>query len=190
MITYTGINHLALATRDLESTIRFWRDLLGFRMILGYGYKGYKQYFFEISPHDMIAFFEWDCVESLTPKDHGAPVCAPFGFDHVSLGVGSEKDLRELKDRFEAADIWVSEVVDHGFILSVYSFDPNNIPVEFSTYAKGIDIRKNPVFRDSAPCPAASLGSEPVKGHWPEPVRMTPESEWVSYPGDGKKLFE
>ena len=28
MIKFNGINHLAMATRDLDKTIRFWRDLL------------------------------------------------------------------------------------------------------------------------------------------------------------------
>lgn len=190
MIKYTGINHLALATGDLEATIKFWRDLIGFRMILGYGHNGYKQYFFEISENDMIAFFEWDSVLPLSPKDHGVPVSGSFAFDHVSIGVDSEKDLRELKDRLEAAGIWVSEVVDHGFILSIYSFDPNNIPVEFSSQVKAIDIRKRPVFKDADQGYAASLGPDPVNGVWPVPERITQESEWVSYPGDGKKLFE
>lgn len=190
MIKYTGINHLALATGNLEETILFWRDLLGFRLVLGYGHDGYRQYFFEISPTDLLAFFEWKCVEPLPLKDHGAPVKGPFGFDHVSIGVATEKDLWILKDKLEAAGIWVSEVVDHGFILSIYSFDPNNIPVEFSSYVKGIDIRKKPVFKDLNPCPAAASGAEPNPGAWCEVKSATPQSEWISYPGDGKKLFE
>lgn len=190
MIKYTGINHLALATGNLEETITFWRDLLGFRMVLGYGHDGYRQYFFEISPTDLIAFFEWREVEPLHFKDHGVPVKGPYGFDHVSIGVATENDLRQLKDKLETAGIWVSEVVDHGFILSIYSFDPNNIPVEFSSCVEGIDIRKKPVFKDSNPCPAAASGSEPNSGVWCEVGSYTPPSEWISYPGDGKKLFD
>ncbi|RPI54551.1 MAG: VOC family protein, partial [Deltaproteobacteria bacterium] len=49
MAKYTGINHLAMATRDMDSTIRFWRDLLGMRLVAGLGRPGYRQYFFEIS---------------------------------------------------------------------------------------------------------------------------------------------
>ncbi len=33
MATYTGINHLAMATGDMDVTIRFWRDLLGMRLV-------------------------------------------------------------------------------------------------------------------------------------------------------------
>ncbi len=59
MFTLKGIHHLAMATRDMEKTIRFWRDLLGMRLVGGLGKKGYKLYFFEISPQNYIVFFEW-----------------------------------------------------------------------------------------------------------------------------------
>ena len=58
MVNYSGINHLAMATGDMDTTIRFWRDLLGMRLIAGVGEKPYKLYFFEISGSDMIAFFD------------------------------------------------------------------------------------------------------------------------------------
>lgn len=46
-------------------------------------------------------------------KDHGAPVSGNSGSDHVSFSVATEEDLWELKEKLEAADFWVSEVVDH-----------------------------------------------------------------------------
>ncbi len=95
------------------------------------------------------------------------PFPAHFAFDHVSLGVESEEDLWELKDKLEAADIWVSEVVDHGFIHSIYSFDPNNIPLEFSYNVRGAEIRLHPVMGDVAPSEITREGSEPQPNHWP-----------------------
>ena len=127
--TYTGINHLAMATADMDMTIAFWRDLLGMRLVTGLGHPGYRHYFFEISPHDMIAFFEWPDVKKIPEKDHGAPVKTPLAFDHVSIGVASREALWTLKEKLEAAEFWVSEVIDHGFIYSIYSFDPNHIPL-------------------------------------------------------------
>lgn len=61
MANYTGINHLAMVTRDMRVTIRFWRDLLGMRLIAGMGRKGYRHYFFEISAHDTIKVFSAGC---------------------------------------------------------------------------------------------------------------------------------
>src|SRR5512143_976168 len=142
MPKYNGVNHLAIATRNMDTTIRFWRDLLGMRLVAGLGKTGYRHYFFEISKNDMIAFFEWPGVQPVEEKEHGRPVSGPFVFDHVSFGVETEDDLWELKDKLNAAEIWVSEVIDHGFIHSIYAFDPNGIPVEFSHNVEGKDIRR------------------------------------------------
>jgi catechol 2,3-dioxygenase-like lactoylglutathione lyase family enzyme len=185
MANYTGINHLAMVTHDMRRTIRFWRDLLGMRLIAGLGRKGYRHYFFEISEHDMIAFFEWPDTEPIAEKDHGVPVKGPVAFDHVSIAVASDDDLWELKDRLEAAGFWVSEVVDHGFIHSIYSFDPSNIPIEFSAPVSEIDLRRNPRMKDRNPLPEALEGARGRQDYWPQPEKPTPLAERAVYPGEG-----
>jgi len=188
-MSFTGINHLAMATGDMDATIRYWRDLLGMRLVAGLGHPGSRHYFFEIAPQDMLAFFEWPGVEPLADKDHGAPVRGPFAFDHLSLGLADEDALWELRARLEAAGFWVSEVVDHGFIRSLYSFDPNNIAVEFSVPVPGVDLRAHPVMADSAPTPCAREGAAPVPGVWPAPGPVTPPAERRAYPGEGLRLL-
>ncbi|GAB6143102.1 VOC family protein [Desulfocicer niacini] len=190
MVNYKGINHLAMATADIDMTIRFWRDLLGMRLVAGLGHPGYRHYFFEISPYDMIAFFEWPDVEKIPEKDHGAPVKGPLAFDHVSLGVEAEEDLWALKQKLEAAEFWVSEVIDHGFIYSIYSFDPNNIPIEFSYAIPEVSLRKHPEMADTSPSPMAVEGPEPQKGRWPEIKAPIPEADREVYPGEGIILRE
>ena len=184
---YTGINHLAMATADMDATIRFWRDLLGLRLVAGLGRPGYRHYFLEISPTDMLAFFEWPGVEPIAPKDHGVPVKGPFAFDHVSIGVRDRNDLWDVKDRLEAAGFWVSEVIDHGFIFSVYSFDPNNIAIEFSCPVPGVDVSSHPIMADRHPSATAKEGAEPQPGQWPAPT-PTPLAERRIYPGEGREL--
>jgi catechol 2,3-dioxygenase-like lactoylglutathione lyase family enzyme len=93
MIRFNGIHHLAMVTGDMDGTVRFWRDLLGMRLVAGLGKPGYRHYFFEISEHDLLAFFEWPDVIPTPEKDHGYPVKGPVIFDHVSFGVESEEDL-------------------------------------------------------------------------------------------------
>ncbi len=189
MIKFNGVNHLAMVTGKMDETIRFWRDLLGMRLIAGLGKPGYRHYFFEISKNDMIAFFEWPGIEPIEEKEHGRPVRGPFVFDHVSFGLETEGDLWSLKDQLAAAEIWVSEVIDHGFIHSIYAFDPNGIPIEFSHYVESIDMRKNPVMQDRAPTATAREGAGPHPNVWPEVDRPTPENEWTVYPGAGSELF-
>lgn len=187
MPNYNGINHLALVTGDMDSTVRFWRDLLGMRLVAGLGRKGYRHYFFEISDTDLIAFFEWPGVEKIPEKDHGVPVKGPVAFDHVSIGVVGMTDLLEIKSKLEAAGFWVSEIIDHGFILSIYAFDPNNIPIEFSYLVSDIDIRSNPMMLDKHPSAITSEGADPQPNQWPDPPgTANPDEEMPIYPGEGK----
>jgi len=189
MAKYIGVNHLAMATGDMDATIRFWRDLLGMRLVAGLGQPGFRHYFFQITDKDLMAFFEWPGVEPMEKKDHGRPVSGPFIFDHVSFGVEAEEDLWGLKDKLEAAGFPVSDVIDHGFIHSIYAHDPNGIPIEFSHDVEGIDVRKEPQMRDEAPSQITREGPEPQVDVWPEVERPTPPSERIVYPGAGSELF-
>ncbi|HTY81147.1 MAG TPA: VOC family protein [Dehalococcoidales bacterium] len=189
MVVFNGINHLAMATGDMDRTIRFWRDLLGMRLVAGLGQPGYRHYFFQISEQDLIAFFEWPGVKPVPEKEHGRPVKGPFIFDHVSFGVETEDDLWALKDKLEAAGFPVSDMIDHGFIHSIYAYDPNGMPVEFSHNKTGVDIRKNPQMRDTEPSKVTLEGSEPRTTAWPPVIKPTPLARRVVYPGAGSELF-
>jgi len=185
MARYRGINHLALATGDMDKTIRYWRDLLGMRLVAGLGSKNYRHYFFEITKRDMVAFFEWPHVTPIARKDHGVPVKGPLAFDHVAVGVASDDDLWELKDKLETAGFWVSEVMDHGFIHSIYTFDPNDIPIEFSAPVGDIDLGRDPKMADRFPSAVALEGPDPQPGHWPAVGSVTPVAQRSVYPGEG-----
>ena len=58
-----------MATSDMDHTVRFWRDLLGIRLIASMGKPGQRQYFLEVSDRDMVTFFEWEGVEPLLPDE-------------------------------------------------------------------------------------------------------------------------
>ena len=186
MAAFTGVNHLAMVTADMERTVHFWRDLLGMRLVVGLGHPGYRHYFFEITAKDMIAFFEWPHVAPIAEKDHGAPVRGPAAFDHLSLGVESLGELGRLKALLEANGFWASELIDHGFIVSLYSFDPNNIPIEFSWSVPEYDVHSHPIMIDSHPTPAALEGSEPRLGRWR--TADADESDLGIYPGEAESV--
>ena len=188
MVKFGGIHHLALATRDMDKTIRFWRDLIGLRIAAGLGGRAYRQYFFELAPNRYIVFFDWPDVEPVPEKDHGYPVSGPFAFDHVAFALDGEESLWELKDRIEAAGFWVSDVIDHGIIHSIYCFDPNGVPIEFSAEVSGKRIGDTPVMVDPHPSAVTLEGPDPRPGFWP-PVRTpTPAQERDVFPGEGTEL--
>lgn len=180
---YTGINHIALATNHMENTIRFYRDLLGFRLVAAMGEPGFRHYFFSIDGANSIAFFEWPDVEPVPPKPHGLPVVGPFNFDHLAFGVKGEDDLWAIRDRLEVAGFEVSNVVDHGIVLSIYTFDPSGVPIEFACPTRPTFPKM--VIEDSGVLPAALEGPEPQPGHWPPVLRPTPKEERHVFPGVG-----
>jgi hypothetical protein len=95
-----------------------------------------------------------------------------------------------LKHILEAAGFHVSDMIDHGFIHSIYAHDPNGIPIEFSHNVEGIDIRRrDPQMRDQSPSRVTMAGVEPQMDKWPEVKRPTPPSERVVYPGAESELF-
>ena len=184
-----GLNHLAFITRDMESTIRFYRDLLEMDLISGIGHEGFRHYFFRCG-EGHIAFFEYEIAQPMEyDKFHGSPTDKPIGFDHVSFTVASRKLLFEIKDRLEAANIDVTGAVDHGTMWSIYFFDPiNNLPLEASWNC--LEIVETPAILDSAPLKVAMEGSRPQPGHWPDVRTHTTEEEMNPVPGNGVAMRE
>ncbi|HOT93770.1 MAG TPA: VOC family protein [Methanoregulaceae archaeon] len=170
-----GLSHVALATGDMDATIRFWRDLLGCRLVGRLGRPGQRAY-----------FFEWPRTLPVAEKEAGVPVAGPFALDHVALGVGSLDDLFALKDRCAAAGIAASDVTDHGFLYSVYLHDPNGITVECCCPARGVDLEAAPVAVEQDPTPVAREGTDPNPSVWPAP---TSRGEWPVVPGTGYRAF-
>ena len=65
-------------------------------------------------------------------------------FDHLSFNLPDEEALIALRDRLKTAGCEVTDVVDHGFIRSVYFTDPNGIALEASWW---IARRHRPAHR-------------------------------------------
>lgn len=185
---FKGINHLALITGDMEATIRFWRDLLGMRLIHGFGEPGFRHYFFAVDEKTCVSFFEWQGVQPAERKLHGRPVTGPVVFDHLAFGLDSAAAVWDLRDRLEAAGFPCSDMIDHGFIHSIYTFDPNGLPLEFCYETE--DIHQNPVLYDPEPPPAALEGAEAQPGQWPEPQQRTSVTAQQVKAGDGSRFFQ
>ncbi len=188
MARFQGVHHPAFATNDIDATVRFWRDLLRMRLVYTSGEPGQRQYFFEVAPGSFVVFFEWPEVKPVTVKRPGRPARGPFAFDHLCLQVEDEEHLWEVSDRLFAADFPISDVVDHGFAHSIYSYDPNGIALELAAAVPGRELGKPPRFAEDVPSTTASEGAGPVASSWPEPEPL-PVEERVVIPGDGSEDF-
>ena len=154
-VRYHGVNHLALITNDMDKTVRFYKDVLGMKVVGtlagGSGSNRMRHYFFSLGPGSTIAFFEWPWVELPPPKDSGAPASGR-NFDHVSITVESEEDFAVIRERMAKAGLPVSDTVDHGMVRSIYFEDLNGVSLEFSVWQT--DLEKEPSLMDPDPVPA------------------------------------
>ena len=157
---WRGINHLALITTDMDATVRFYHGVLGARLVAHLAAPGFRHYFFEFGPEQTVAFFEY----SKTPLKHlakpaGVPHELAIQFDHISFNLADEEALLALRDRLKAAGCEVTDVVDHGFIHSIYFTDNNGIALEASWWltdptGRATDFSDESLFSDPDPVPA------------------------------------
>lgn len=159
---WSGINHLALVTPDMDATVRFYHGVLGARLVATVGTPTFRHYFFEFGPHCTVAFFEYanGTIEPFA-KPAGIPDPRAVQFDHLALNLPDENALHELRQRLLDAECEVTEVVDHGSIRSVYFTDPSGIALEASWWVRDVtgvpaDYDDDGLFGDPDPVPAVA----------------------------------
>ncbi len=158
---WRGVHHLALVTTDMDATVRFYDGVLGARLVATVATDSFRHYFFEFGPGSTVAFFEYAGVEvEAYAKPAGVPFPLASQFDHLSLAVPDEEALLALRDRLKEADCEATDVVDHGFLRSIYFNDPNGIALEASWWTvdptgRPADYGDGRLFSDPDPVPAA-----------------------------------
>jgi catechol 2,3-dioxygenase-like lactoylglutathione lyase family enzyme len=136
--------------------------VLGARLVATIGTPGFRHYFFQFGQETTVAFFEYRGVELETfAKPAGMPDRRAVQFDHLSFNLPDEEALLSLRARLKEAGCEVTDVVDHGFIRSIYFTDPSGIALEASwwvTDATGrpVDYGDTRLFADPDPVPAVA----------------------------------
>ena len=130
------LHHFAYRCRDAEETRSFYEDLLGFplthliraEVVPSTGeYCPYVHLFFELGDGSSIAFFDLGDGKPAEPSPN-----TPAWVNHFAMKVDSVEALQKAKSRLEAAGVEVLGITDHGFVRSIYFFDPNGVRLEFA----------------------------------------------------------
>jgi catechol 2,3-dioxygenase-like lactoylglutathione lyase family enzyme len=131
-----GIHHSAFRCRDAEETRAFYEDLLGLPVAAALAFDEepgsgkphpYMHIFFRLPDGNFIAFF--DAPDSARPE-HFRPA---HGFDrHIAFESGSVEALDSWKKKLDAEGINCFGPIDHGFVRSLYMWDPNGLEVEIT----------------------------------------------------------
>jgi catechol 2,3-dioxygenase-like lactoylglutathione lyase family enzyme len=181
-IRWRGINHLALITPNMDETVRFYHGVLGARLVAHLAAPGFRHYFFDFGPEQTVAFFEYrDADIQPFTKPAGVPDPRAIQFDHISFNVPDEEGLLQLRDRLKSHGCEVTDVVDHGFIRSIYFNDPHGIALEASAWVtdptgRPADYADEGLFSDPDPVPAVHEIRANGTVSWVPQTKLTPES--------------
>ncbi len=117
-----GIHHTALISSDVERTIEFYQDILGFpltELIENRDYPGSSHFFFDVGNGNAVAFFD------LPGLDLGPYAEVLGGLHHLALSVTPER-WSAIKDNLDEAGVQ--------YLLesktSIYLSDPDGARVE------------------------------------------------------------
>ena len=159
-VQWRGVHHLALVTTDMDATVRFYAGVLDARLVATIATDAFKHYFFDFGPGNTIAFFQYEgqAVETFS-KPAGVPFPLASQFDHLSIHLVDEDALLRLRDRLKSHGCEVTDVVDHGFLRSIYFNDNNGIALEASWWVldptgRPVDYTDERLFADPDPVPA------------------------------------
>ena len=131
--TGQGIHHAALICRDVESTIRFYQEVLGFplvELVENRDYAGSSHFFFDVGNRTLLGFFDFP------GHDHPDFRETIGGVQHIALSVSPEQ-FTLAKARFDAAGIEYLGP-DRGVDDSLYVRDPNGVGIELYREQLGI----------------------------------------------------
>jgi len=120
--TARGLHHTALISSDVERTVRFYQDLLGFpltELIDNRDYPGSSHFFFDIGHGNLLAFFDFPGL------DVGPYAEVLGGLHHLAISMEPSR-WQEIVRRFDEAGV---EYAIHSDV-SVYFSDPDGARIE------------------------------------------------------------
>lgn len=146
-----GFHHVALATRDLAATHRFYTEVMGFSLVktvigpVPGSRDGWSRHvFYDTGSKGMIAF--WDLHDAQWADGYPTNINQMAGLPGWVNHFAYDAPTREFLD--ERRKVWCSHghtvaEVDHEFCVSIYTSDPDGNTVEFCHDLRGFTSEEN-----------------------------------------------
>lgn len=117
------MNHAVLYVRDVDRTFAFYRDVLGFRIVMEMPGAKFLQAPDSTNDHD-LGLFEIGSSAGDSTAGHGT-----VGLYHIAWEVQTLADLREIATKLANAGALVG-ATDHGTTKALYAKDPDGLEFE------------------------------------------------------------
>ncbi|MFD1246229.1 VOC family protein [Nocardioides ginsengisoli] len=164
------MNHLQLIVDDMDTSVRFYRDILGLRLVRtrdksNYptqrrGFNMLKNYFFDMGNGGLLSLVQIEKAEGRAEDTEpavtgswlwpgGRVARQPRKMDHLAFDVETHEEIVWFRDHLIEHGVEVTDIIvrEHEyFVESVYFYDPNGIPLEIATFDRG-----NPRWEDFDP---------------------------------------
>ena len=138
-----GMNHIGLMTHDIDKTIDFYKNVLGFEPMAYYlrdlqpGHV--RQVFFDLGNGQSLEFLQAHNVSAIPDSvdvgiNEGLGIGQELGVGliHFAFNVESMEELEARKTDLEAAGYEVLGPLDLDWMQSIYFTDPNGLQMEFA----------------------------------------------------------
>lgn len=131
-----GLYHFAYPARDADETRHFYEDILGLPLVNCMTSERvpstgeetpYAHFFFELGDGSYIAFFDLPDYETPAPSPN-----TPAWVQHFAIETGSTENVDVMHRRLVDNGVEVLGPVNHGFVYSIYFFDPNGLRLEIA----------------------------------------------------------
>lgn len=131
------LGHVVFYVRDLERSLGFYRDLLGFREV-GRIFDGLASVLTSGRTHHEVLLIR-------VGEAPGPPNGVRRGLYHIGIKIGeSLAELRQAKDEVEQAGVPIVGMSDHTVSQSLYVLDPDGNEVELYVDDPQIDWKTHP----------------------------------------------
>ena len=118
----TRIGHIHLKVADLDRSLAFYRDLLGFELTMMYGNQA--AFISAGGYHHHIGLNTWHSKNAPPASREGV------GLYHTAIVYPTRKDLAVILDRLRQANYPLTGASDHGVSEALYLDDPDGNGVE------------------------------------------------------------
>jgi glyoxylase I family protein len=139
----SSLNHVAYPTADTAATVRFYTEVMGFRLVDAVRgswepergtERAFLHTFFAMGSGEIIAFFD---LPGLRPR---AADDMPPWVRHLALSVDSAETLAAWQARLREHGLKVVGPIDHdGTWSSIYFSDPNGLTLELTHQSRALD---------------------------------------------------